>query len=197
MEPAVYTVEWDRPLTEGERRALAALLPPEGRRRAAAMRRERGDQSLAAWGLLALGCREVWGLASLPEPAAEPGGRPWFPDRPDRCFSLSHTAGLAACALWDRPIGVDVERRRKVSEGLAARLGARDGEDFLRRWVRREAAAKRRGLGGAAVLLEPVPGEADCRLFPLGGGALLALAAEGTPRLESLDWAAFLGRLFP
>ena len=194
MKPVVYTVVWDRELTGEERRRLMALLPAERRDRLPRNRLERWDQPLAAWGLLALGCREQWGTFPMPETALQAGGKPWFPAHPNRCFSLSHTEGAAACALWNRPIGVDVERERKVSDALRRRMNCGE-EDFLRRWVCREAALKRNGRGGVAALLEPAEGEERCRLMKVAEEMLLALAAEEEPCWVSLRWDTFWTRL--
>jgi len=125
----------------------------------------------------------------------EEGGKPWFPSNPDICFSLSHTRGAAACALWNRPVGVDVEHRRPVSRRLLEQLGAADEEDFLRRWVCREAAAKRLGLGSVGALRRSVSGEERCSLFSPGKGLLAAVSAEGAVRWESLGPAELLARL--
>ena len=194
MKPVIYGLLWRRPPAAEGLRALAALLPPARRARLPADRR-RWDQPLAAWGLLALACREVWGLTALPPVEWEPGGRPRFSAAEDRWFSLSHTRGAAVCALWDRPVGVDVEAARKVSARLMDRLGAAGEEDFLRRWTCREAAAKRLGLGGAAPLLRPVEGEELCAAIPLGEGLAAALAAEGEPVLRLLSWEELTSRL--
>ncbi len=62
--------------------------------------------------LLAGLAEEVWGLVPLPEIAALPGGKPWFPTRPDCRFSLSHAGELGMCAVSERTVGADVERLR-------------------------------------------------------------------------------------
>lgn len=184
VKPAVYTILWEAPLTKEARRQLLAGLPPVRRARLAPERPERWDQPLLAWGLLAWAARRHWG--EFPAVAVEAGGRPWFPDRPDCHFSLSHTEGGAACALWDRPVGVDLERPRQVSPRLLELLGAGDQRDFLRRWTCREAAAKREGRGGVRALQSPAAGEEDCQVFPLERGYLLAVAAAGEAALSAV-----------
>ena len=195
MEPVVYIMLWERPLRPEERGYLAALLPEVRRARLERVPQDRWDQPLAAWGLLALSCRELFGWKRLPEIEVRQGGKPQFSGYPDRSFSLSHTRGAAACALWDRPIGVDVEGRRKVSRRLMERFGVKEEEDFVRRWVCREAAAKRLGVGGLAALLSPVEGEAECRLLTLEAGLYLGIATEGEARLEQLTWRDLMSRL--
>ena len=62
--------------------------------------------------LLAEALARERGLTGLPTIAAGANGKPFFPDRPDLQFNLSHSHGAAVCALHHLPIGVDVERLR-------------------------------------------------------------------------------------
>jgi 4'-phosphopantetheinyl transferase len=96
----------------------------------------------------------------------------------DLRFNLSHTAGLAVCAIGrGRAIGVDVEavdrrapskavieralRPREVEQVMKAGEGERT-EAFLRRWTVKEAYAKALGVGMALDFREVgVEGPAD------------------------------------
>ena len=49
-------------------------------------------------------------------PAYTPHGKPYFPEHPDVHFNLSHTAGAVLVGLSDRPVGVDIEHIRPVSQ---------------------------------------------------------------------------------
>ncbi|MBD5160691.1 MAG: hypothetical protein HDT14_01430 [Oscillibacter sp.] len=115
-----------------------------------------GSQRELAYRLLALALEREYGLPRLPEIAREPGGKPFFPDRPDICFNLSHSHGAAVCALHDRPVGIDVEKLRPAPRRLAEGM---EDEAFFRLWTAREATIKRRGEGISALLrsLEPDP----------------------------------------
>ncbi len=81
-------------------------------------------------------------------------------------FSISHGGQLAACALAERPIGIDVERVGRFSGGQALCTGRRiagkafsheerraleesehPAELFAQIWTRKEACAKAVGLG--------------------------------------------------
>ena len=59
--------------------------------------------------LLTLAVREVWGLSPLPEIAQREGGKPFFPDREELHFNLSHSGDLALCGLDRAPVGVDIQ----------------------------------------------------------------------------------------
>lgn len=87
-------------------------------------------------------------------------GRPYLPGGPQ--VSISHSGGLAACAVGPRPIGVDLERSRSVSPRLLARAKAAgyDGQtDFLAWWTGREANCKRLGQG---FTWSPLPAPEHC-----------------------------------
>ncbi len=115
-----------------------------------------GSEHDLAYRLLALAAERVFGLSALPEIAREAGGKPFFPDRPDVCFNLSHSHGAAVCAVPDRPVGVDVEKLRPAPKRLANGM---EDEAFFRLWTAREATVKRQGLGVGALLrpMEPDP----------------------------------------
>lgn len=90
----------------------------------------------------------------------EASGKPYIPGGPT--VSISHSGSLAACAMGDAPIGVDLERARTVSPRLFARAKAAgyDGEtDFLFWWTAREANCKRLGRG---FTWSPTPDAAHC-----------------------------------
>ncbi len=90
-----------------------------------------------------------------------PNGKPALEAGPR--FSLSHSGGLALCAVAaDRDVGIDVEQLRAVPEAddIVARLFSaperRDyqalkqrapGRAFLRVWTRKEALLKAEGVG--------------------------------------------------
>ena len=84
-----------------------------------------------------------WGWDALPPVQRSPRGKPLFQGLDDRWFSLSHSGGLALCALSLRPVGVDVELIRPRRAGLPAyvlspeELARFDGSwaDFYRLWT--------------------------------------------------------------
>ncbi len=109
------------------------------------------DGRRLAWPLLAEAARLCWGWEALPPVARSPRGKPFFPGLGSRWFSLSHSGGLALCALSGGPVGVDVERVRPRRAGLPAyalspaELARFDGswEEFYRLWTLKEAWCKR------------------------------------------------------
>lgn len=115
---------------------------------------ENGDVRALLAGL----AEEVWGLVPLPEITALPGGKPWFPSRPDCRFSLSHSGTLGLCAVSEQPVGADVEQLRPRRETLPRyvlddrefdwfRTRGNNWADFYTLWTLKEARVKCTGEG--------------------------------------------------
>lgn len=81
---------------------------------------ERSERREAERNALSILLQEALGegvaLAYLPD------GRPVLSSHPETHISISHTEGLVMLALSDKPIGVDVELRRRQTEVAVKRL---------------------------------------------------------------------------
>lgn len=111
-----------------------------------------------AWPLLGALLRAEYGLEALPAVARDGGGKPFFPQWPALYFNLSHSGGLALCAVGEAPLGVDVEAVRPRRAGLARHVLSReefdwfqqlggDWEAFYTLWTLKEARVKCTGEG--------------------------------------------------
>ena len=92
--------------------ALLPVLPritPSRRERALSMRLESPRvQTILAELLLRHALLEEYGLTELPRVETGEKGKPFFPERPQLHFNLSHCNAALACALDSTPVGVDV-----------------------------------------------------------------------------------------
>ncbi len=91
-----------------------------------------------------------------------PEGKPFLKGDRGLFISLSHCDGLVAVAVSDCEVGVDVERVRNIDLNIAKRFftqveqgylfGVDDGatERFFEVWTRKEAFAKKQGIGLSA-----------------------------------------------
>ena len=146
-----------------------------------------GEEKALARRLLVEALRREYGLEALPPIAREAGGKPFFPDRPELQFNLSHTRGAVVCAIHHLPVGVDVERLRAAPPRLA---GGLDDRAFFRLWTGREATVKRRGQGLAA-LLASFPPDGRCvwrEDFLPGYITAVCPSADIGARWVALDW---------
>ena len=158
MPIQVWLARMERPLTEQEYGDMMALLPDARRERLEKLPKEKHQEVLCAYLLLRMALWEQRGWRDLPRIEVDELGKPFFPDHPDTHFSLSHTAGAAAAALADTPVGVDIERVRPVSVRAMERIaGVRTEAAFFRSWVRREARVKRTGSGIVTMMRTEAP----------------------------------------
>ena len=162
------------------------------------------------YNLLALAVKEQFGLSPLPPVDREERGKPFFPGHPALRFNLSHSGGLALCALDDLPVGADLQIvKASWRPGLMDRicspaerewLAARGDRwaDFALLWAMKESRVKQTGEGltrairGIAVPL-PEAGETLCPLGPLwfglyGGEGWRAAVCGLTPPPKEITW---------
>lgn len=83
-------------------------------------------QSLFAGSLLHYAlCRELGLDEDRTGPFAigiQEGGKPFFRDKPEICFNLSHSGEYVCCALGREPVGADIQEHTGIREGLAERF---------------------------------------------------------------------------
>ena len=159
MSIELWAARLERPLTERETTAMLRLLPEARRERLLRIKQpEKRREPLCAYLILRHALWEQYRWRDLPEIRLSSFGKPYFPEHPDIHFNLSHTAGAVLVALSDRPVGVDIEHIRPVSQRTMRRLADVGTERaFFQSWVRREARTKRSGTGVGTMLDAETP----------------------------------------
>ena len=113
-------------------------------------------------------CKLLREKMNIPEPhfAFSQTGKPYITNG-DAFVSISHSQGMAVCAVSDREVGIDIEKIRRLDRDtimgisrhilagseLSAILSLQDDElanEFFRIWTAKEAAVKFSGDGMAA-----------------------------------------------
>ena len=134
-------------------------LSEQRREQALRFRFESGQrQCVAAYLLLKRALREEYGLKENPLFGYGEHGKPYLLNHPEIHFSLSHCREAVACAVSDRPVGIDVESVREYKESLArytmnedelSAILAAEHPDvaFIRLWTMKEARLKCTGEG--------------------------------------------------
>ena len=112
--------------------------------------------SPAVYSLLEYAFKKEYG-ESLPDIVKTANGKPFFPDRPEVHFSLSHAKTHVLCALSDCPVGADIESPRLISE-RAIQYFCSPNEltlfDPLDLWVLKESYIKL--IGGTLALVKTI-----------------------------------------
>jgi len=120
--PGLFLLRLDFPLSEDKLAGFYRDCSAQRRERSRAYRRpEDRARCLAAGWLLNHAAGQHAGMraaAPLLE-GRDRKGRPSLPGFPGVHVSLSHSGGWAACAIYDRPVGVDVECARSAAPGMA------------------------------------------------------------------------------
>ncbi len=189
MTPVVYIVRNSSPLDPAACRFLLQFVPRGMRRHVRQPRAKKSaDNSLVG---AALAGYLLWRELGIPlqeqRVLRTSQGKPYLPDWPDAHFNISHSGGLVACAVCDRPVGVDVQVIRPFNPALARRVcseaerrqlasDAHPAEAFTALWAQKEAWVKLQGTGIAALLArQPLPSGVSFQLSRWGD-AFIAVA---------------------
>ncbi len=101
-----------------------------------------------AHALLAAAVRRVYGIP-CPALAYADSGKPFFPARPDICFSLSHSKSHVMVCVSDRPCGCDVEDLRPLRPSVVERVCTPEELEafsFFELWTLKESFLKLHGV---------------------------------------------------
>lgn len=151
MQIELIAVRLERPFLDEEVNALLRLVPEERRERLRNLSNPiLGHEPICAYAALRLGLNGLFGWKDLPRLAYSRYGKPYFPEHEDVHFNISHTRGAVLVGIHDKPIGVDIERIRPVSERTMKRIADVITEkEFFESWTRRESRGKWSGTGVA------------------------------------------------
>ncbi len=120
-------------------------------------------------------------------------GKPYFADRSDFFFSLSHSGCYAVCAVGEIPCGVDVEKSREIPRRVCERyLSGASGKDAIRRWTMRESFGK---IGGGGFFKgDNIPSDAVFGFFESEGYfmAVCACSYDGRFPIYKKEGEAFI-----
>jgi len=194
MDIHVYALKIDRELREEERCYLTEVMPFSRRQRMLRLREGKQAQPLCAYGLLRYALEELYGFDQLPAIAVARSGKPYFTEKENICFNLSHTEGAVLCAVHDQPVGADIERSRPPAPAILHYYHISEERQFWEMWVHREAVIKCRGQGFAALARwdEELERSICCRPLPDVEGFYAAIAspaqkAERAVHMISMD----------
>lgn len=136
-----------------------ARISEQRREKVMLMRNERDRRlSVAAYLLLCDALETEYGMTTPPHFDFHDGGKPFIAGRWDICFSMSHCRCGVACAVSDRPVGIDIETIRPYRHELAERVmnaeemgvitsSPHPEIEFIRLWTMKESFLKMTGMG--------------------------------------------------
>ena len=168
----------------------------------------KGDDSLTAYALLRTAFTDWLGI-DMPNIQKTPSGKPYFPDRPDIHFSISHTSSHVMCAISFFPVGVDVEAVRPIPEQLPARVCSPEELeefDFFELWTLKESFIKLSGHMTAALreicfardgdIIKTPDKNVFAKLYGGAEGCMAAVCTSGDEFPETMEFIPFDKLLF-
>ncbi len=160
MTPAVCLMRNEKPVDDVTFRFLLQFAPPDKQDRILHQRiKQNADNMLVG---AALARYMIWKTFQIP-PSEQRivyalYGKPYLRDYPNIQFNISHSGQYVACAVADRPVGIDVQVIEKFRPDVAARVcsgeelarieaGADSATEFTKLWTQKEAYLKMLGCG--------------------------------------------------
>lgn len=139
--------------------SLENIIPAKSRSLPDFLNVEKGSGSIFGQLLLEYALNKEYSLSlSELEIAHTPLGKPYFTQRPDIKFSISHSKSCAACILSEHNCGIDIENLRRFPEKVLKRVCSKTELDFINYsddkntaafllWTLKESYAKTTGEG--------------------------------------------------
>jgi len=85
---------------------------------------------------------------SAPAVATDKNGKPYFPERADVHFSLSHSGKYVMCAISTDKVGADIQKSQAISDKMTTRVFTENElktADSLSLWCLKESFIKLKG----------------------------------------------------
>lgn len=153
------------PLSQNELDFFLSLVSEEKRERIKKFRFMRDAQNCLLGDVLARSeiCRATGLCNRQLEFATNEYGKPYIANDPNIHHNVSHSGNYVACAISDRPIGIDIELLRPIDLKIAERFFAPDETAYIAKsdqvcrfyeiWTKKESRVKCEGEG----LRKPLP----------------------------------------
>jgi len=111
-------------------------------------KRDDRENSLIGNALAKYAIKSVFGIPAVNQKFGYTDNqKPYLENYDNIHFSISHSGLLVVCSVSDMPVGIDVIKKRTVSEKIAELIGADKNAEVLNIWTKKEAVIKKEGSG--------------------------------------------------
>lgn len=159
MTLAVYIVQNKVSIDSKTFQFLLQFSPPEKRQRILSQRIKQNADNMVVGGALVR--HMLWEKFRIPANASisyGEFGKPYLTDYSETHFSISHSGSFVACAVCDRPVGVDIQEIIAYQYDIAAKVcthkelqqieaSVDSAAEFTKIWAMKEAKVKAMGSG--------------------------------------------------
>lgn len=170
MTPVVCLVHNDKPIERDTYRFLFSLASPEKQERIVRQRIKQNADNMLVGAVLA----KYMVLKEFHIPFSEQRikygeyGKPYLSGYPNVHFNISHSGQYVVCAVYDRPVGIDIQVISPYRPDVARRVCSIEeleeiehSEDtaaaFVKIWTQKEAQAKLTGQGICNDMIKALP----------------------------------------
>lgn len=160
MNPIVYIVRNDQPIDIDTFQYLMRFVPQKKKKRIMRQRIKQNADNMLVGTILAR--YMILKFFKIPLSAQHISyglhGKPYLRDYPNAQFNISHSGQFVACAVYDRPIGLDIQKIVPYHRDVAKRIfkpndivhieSSPDPDfEFTKLWAQKEAYLKMLGIG--------------------------------------------------
>lgn len=160
MTPVVYVIRNDQPVDTVAFQYLMQFVQEEKKERILRQRVKQNADNMLVGTVLAKYMLLKYFRIPFPKQYISYGryGKPHLRDYPNVYFNISHSGQFVACAVSDRPIGVDIQKIVSYRRDVAKRVFSPEelsqiesspdqSAEFTRLWTQKEAYLKMLGIG--------------------------------------------------
>ncbi len=160
MTPDIYIVKVKSPVDDAVFSNLLKCIAPEKKEQILKKRRRQDAENSLLGEILAKALiKRTFGIpVAKQEFLYGEHGKPYLKDYPDIHFNISHSGEYVVCAVYDKPIGIDIQKIGEYKIDVAKRVlsekelfeieqSQSKAEEFTKLWVMKEAILKREGTG--------------------------------------------------
>lgn len=156
----IYIINKKNPLNEREFEYLLKFVQAEKKERILKqIKKENADNMLLGDILAKIAVKKAFGIDIADQSISySMKKKPYLENYKNVYFNISHSYNRIACAVSDKPVGIDIEKIRKYNKSVAKRVCSKNELDkieisvdkddkFTQIWTKKEAVLKMSGSG--------------------------------------------------
>lgn len=163
MTPEIYLVKVNSPIDENTFQYLLKFVHTEKRERILKQKiKQNADNMLIGEILAKIAVKKTFGIDIAKQKFAySEYGKPYLLNYSNVHFNISHSGEYVACAVSDKPIGIDIQKIGEYNADVAKRVcnekelvqienSSDKASEFTKLWTQKEAVLKMHGTGIAS-----------------------------------------------
>lgn len=160
MTPAICLAKISSQIDKNTFKYLLRFVQPEKKERILKQRiKQNADNMLIGEIFAKVSIKKTFGIDIAKQDfSCNEYGKPYLLNYPNIHFNISHSGYYVACAVSDKPVGIDIQKITDYNPAVAKRVcikreleqieySADKSSEFIKLWTQKEAVLKMRGIG--------------------------------------------------